>query len=170
MVDIKRDEIRFGTDGWRAVIADTFTFQNVKTISQAISEWIKKDLSNIGKDTPLVVSVHIPMYTMMTQVRSGSREANSAGMVIDNSKELLEILLNYNLKLVLQGHLHYREDIYIHGTHYITSGAVSGAWWQRPVRDCEEGFLLLKVKDNDFEWEYIDYGWEVAEDQRITFE
>jgi hypothetical protein len=25
----------------------------------------------------------------------------------------------------------------------------------------EEGFVLVKVKDNDIDWEYIDYGWEV---------
>ncbi|MFP4472331.1 MAG: phosphoglucomutase/phosphomannomutase family protein [Candidatus Omnitrophota bacterium] len=40
----KKSEIKFGTDGWRAVIADTFTFENVRLVSQAIAEWIKKDL------------------------------------------------------------------------------------------------------------------------------
>ncbi len=29
------DEIRFGTDGWRAVIADTFTYANVRRIAEA---------------------------------------------------------------------------------------------------------------------------------------
>ncbi len=38
-----QDEIRFGTDGWRGVIADNFTFKNVKIVSQAISEWVKRD-------------------------------------------------------------------------------------------------------------------------------
>ena len=28
--------IRFGTDGWRAVISDTFTFDNVRLVAQAI--------------------------------------------------------------------------------------------------------------------------------------
>jgi len=37
-------EIKFGTDGWRAVISDTFTFKNVRILSQAISDWINKDL------------------------------------------------------------------------------------------------------------------------------
>ena len=27
--------IKFGTDGWRAIIADTFTFQNVRIAAQA---------------------------------------------------------------------------------------------------------------------------------------
>ncbi len=37
-------EIKFGTDGWRAVISDTFTFKNVAIVSQAISEWVKHHL------------------------------------------------------------------------------------------------------------------------------
>ncbi len=37
-------EIKFGTDGWRAVISDTFTFKNVAIVSQSISEWINRHL------------------------------------------------------------------------------------------------------------------------------
>lgn len=40
--------IKFGTDGWRAVIADTFTFENVRIISQAIADWVNKDLKKKG--------------------------------------------------------------------------------------------------------------------------
>ena len=31
-------DIRFGTDGWRAVISDTFTFANVRLVAQAIAD------------------------------------------------------------------------------------------------------------------------------------
>src|SRR5215212_5432251 len=31
------DPITFGTDGWRAVIADAFTFDNVRRVSDAIA-------------------------------------------------------------------------------------------------------------------------------------
>ena len=30
--------INFGTDGWRAVIADTFTFENLRLLSQGIAD------------------------------------------------------------------------------------------------------------------------------------
>ncbi len=43
-----KDEIQFGTDGWRAVISDNFTFKNVAIVGQAISDWINKDLKPIG--------------------------------------------------------------------------------------------------------------------------
>lgn len=32
--------IKFGTDGWRAIIADAFTFENVRAIAQAVSNYI----------------------------------------------------------------------------------------------------------------------------------
>ena len=35
-------EIKFGTDGWRAVIADEFTFARVKTVVRAIAEFLKE--------------------------------------------------------------------------------------------------------------------------------
>ncbi len=49
-------DITFGTDGWRAVIADDFTFDNVRIISQAVAEYLKRrDLASrgvvIGYDT-----------------------------------------------------------------------------------------------------------------------
>ncbi|MCX7919924.1 MAG: phosphoglucomutase/phosphomannomutase family protein [bacterium] len=33
-------QIRFGTDGWRAIIADEFTFANVEIIAQALADYI----------------------------------------------------------------------------------------------------------------------------------
>ena len=32
--------IKFGTDGWRAIIADTYTFDNVKMLSQAVADYL----------------------------------------------------------------------------------------------------------------------------------
>lgn len=33
-------DIKFGTDGWRAVIGDTYTFKNVKILSQAVADYL----------------------------------------------------------------------------------------------------------------------------------
>ncbi|MFH1771831.1 MAG: phosphoglucomutase/phosphomannomutase family protein [Candidatus Omnitrophota bacterium] len=49
--------IKFGTDGWRAVIAEDFTFENIKIVSQAISDYLNNQIKNkkkkvvIGYDT-----------------------------------------------------------------------------------------------------------------------
>lgn len=45
--------IRFGTDGWRAVIADTFTFANLRHVSQAVADYVNK--AHTGSDRPQVV-------------------------------------------------------------------------------------------------------------------
>jgi alpha-D-glucose phosphate-specific phosphoglucomutase len=50
--------IRFGTDGWRAVISDTFTFNNLRLVAQAIADYVRREGGNdrepeviIGFDT-----------------------------------------------------------------------------------------------------------------------
>jgi phosphomannomutase len=38
--NIMTQKIRFGTDGWRAIIADEFTFKNVCIVSTAIGNYV----------------------------------------------------------------------------------------------------------------------------------
>ena len=45
-------EIKFGTDGWRAIIAETYTFQNLKVVSQAVADFLGPGKSAVvGYDT-----------------------------------------------------------------------------------------------------------------------
>jgi phosphomannomutase len=43
--------IHFGTDGWRAVISDTFTFQNLQQVTQAIADAVASGSWVNGNDT-----------------------------------------------------------------------------------------------------------------------
>ncbi|MBK8935868.1 MAG: phosphoglucomutase/phosphomannomutase family protein [Chloroflexi bacterium] len=48
--------IKFGTDGWRAVISETFTFGNLRLVAQAIADFVREQNNNdpsviIGFDT-----------------------------------------------------------------------------------------------------------------------
>ncbi len=45
--------INFGTDGWRAVISDAFTFENVRLAAQAIADMVRAEQS--GAETAVVV-------------------------------------------------------------------------------------------------------------------
>jgi len=38
--DIQRAAIKFGTDGWRGIIADDFTVDNVRLVTQAVCDWV----------------------------------------------------------------------------------------------------------------------------------
>lgn len=39
--------IKFGTDGWRAVISDDFTFDNVRKVAQAVADFVNKDCADL---------------------------------------------------------------------------------------------------------------------------
>ena len=40
--------IKFGTDGWRAIIADDFTFENVRRVARAIANYIHRHENPAG--------------------------------------------------------------------------------------------------------------------------
>ena len=47
--------IRFGTSGWRAIIADEFTFANVRRVTRAICQYLKSDSTAATGAAPLIV-------------------------------------------------------------------------------------------------------------------
>ena len=46
--------IKFGTDGWRAVISDTFTYNNLRLVTQAIADYVRKEGGN-GPNPEVVI-------------------------------------------------------------------------------------------------------------------
>ena len=125
--------------------------------------WLKSELSKTDTNTTIIISTHIPLLTTFSQIRNGSMAANERGLVVENSKDVLDLFKRHNLRLVLQGHLHIYEDINIQNKiRFITGGAVSARWWTGPNEGLEEGFVLIKIKDDKISAEYIDYGWEVS--------
>ncbi|MCD4664654.1 MAG: metallophosphoesterase [Bacteroidales bacterium] len=154
----------FDHKGWHFMILnsveDTGEGGYIGKVDSIQMEWIKSDLESVDKETPVLVSVHIPFITSFMQILYGSTEPNSESLVITNSKEVLELFEGHNLKLVLQGHLHFLEDIYVGGTHFITGGAVCSKWWEGKNHGMEEGFLIVNIKGDEFDWEYFDFGWE----------
>ncbi len=115
--------------GWHFMILDgiedTGESSYIGKIDSIQMDWISSDLEKIDKETPIAISVHIPFITSYMQIFYGSTVANGKNLVITNAKAVLDLFKDYNLKLVLQGHLHYVEDIYAQGTHFVTGGAVS---------------------------------------------
>jgi Icc protein len=155
----------FDHKGWHFMVLDAVYRSEggdyIGKIDDAQIEWIKEDLQKTGKETPITVSVHIPFVTSQTQLTRGALVPNPPYLIINNAREVLLNFWGYNLKLVLQGHLHYLEDINVNNqVHFITGGAVCGQWWgNKPDSTPEEGFLLVHVNGEKFEWEYVDYGW-----------
>jgi len=157
----------FEHKGWKFIIInsieDTKKGKYVGKVDTAQISWIKSELKNTNPSTPIVLSTHIPFITAYTQKYGGSTLPNDSSLVAYNSKEVINLFNGYNLKLVLQGHLHTVEDIYIDGIHFITGGAVSGRWWKGSNQGFEEGFMYISFGTDDFSWRYVDYGWEIQE-------
>ncbi|RQW09774.1 metallophosphoesterase [candidate division KSB1 bacterium] len=126
--------------------------------------WLENDLRAVDPATPIVVSTHIPLVTAYGQFRHGATYSLGRGEIIVNAAEVLHKFANHNLKLVLQGHHHIVEHIHFRDTHYISGGAVCGAWWQGPRDGFAEGFLIIDVKKDDVSWRYETFGW-IAENE-----
>lgn len=69
--------IQFGTDGWRAIIADTYTFDNVRTVATALALYLKKSHKEkaatgvaIGYDTRFL-STEFAQTTAKTLAEAG---------------------------------------------------------------------------------------------------
>lgn len=58
--------IRFGTDGWRAIVADDFTYENVRAVAQAVAWYVGDD------ERPLVVG-HDSRYCAELFAREAAR-------------------------------------------------------------------------------------------------
>jgi len=155
----------FDHKGWHFIILDDVYLKEPGVYAGKVDDeqmaWIIKDLEQVDKLTPIAISVHIPFITSASQISRGSMAANSEGLVSSNSLDVLKLFSEYNLKLVLQGHLHFLEDIYIQNqVHFITGGAVSGKWWNNePDSKPEEGFVMVHIKGEELKWEYVDFGW-----------
>lgn len=141
-------------------VEDTGKEKYIGLIDSTQMGWLKEELQKTDTLTPLIIVTHIPFITVNSQVYRYSTAPNDSGTVVVNSREILSLFRHHNLKLVLQGHLHLVEDIFIDGIRFVTGGAVSANWWRGPYRGDEEGFILVKVKDKGFSWKFIDYGWE----------
>ena len=160
----------FEHKGWHFFILDAIYLGERGVYTGKIDDeqlaWLTGEIKKINKDAPVAITVHMPFVTSATQLTRGALAPNPEGLVISNSSQVLRLFTDYNLKLVLQGHLHYLEDIYVQNQiHFITGGAVCGRWWNNePDSKPEEGFVMVHVKGDDLTWEYVDYGWTPPED------
>ncbi|WP_167609269.1 metallophosphoesterase family protein [Maribellus sediminis] len=156
----------FDHKNWHFVVLDGIGFTDDRHYYGHVDveqlKWLKNDLERNGKEKPVVVSIHIPLLSIGSQIMESPTQGMLENTIVTNAHDVIKILEQYNTKLVLQGHLHFLEDIEYNGIHYITGGAISAQWWTGPNFGMEEGFVKIDVSGDQFSWEYVDYGWVVA--------
>ena len=71
-------EIKFGTDGWRAVIAEEYTFANVEAVTRATAAWVKDQPDGDGS----VVIAHDTRFQGEAFARHSARTFASCGVKV----------------------------------------------------------------------------------------
>lgn len=124
-------------------------------------EWLESHISTVDTSTPIIVTTHLPMLCTFTQMNGGNPRT------VTNAHEAFQLLKNHNLKLILQGHIHWKEYGMVNDvTQFMTGGSIAGNGWKGRRHNTREGFMSIRVKDDDFSWEYIDHGWEAERIRR----
>lgn len=148
---------------WHFVLLDsiqvTASLSYEGGIDDAQFDWLKKDLISVGRERPVVLVSHIPFFSILPTLQSGPTEPVPASIVIRNTKEILEFCSGFNIKLVLQGHVHIVEEHGYKNEQIITSGAVCGNWWKGPRMGFPEGFAVYTIDEDRIRWSYKTYGW-----------
>lgn len=157
----------FDFGGWHFILLDTIGFTGERRYIGEVGweqlRWIAADLEKIDRSTPVVLVSHIPLVTAYWQSENGGCRAMKKSEAVYNSHRVLDLLEDYNLKMVLQGHLHIVEQINIKGVHFVTGGAVSGRWWRGSNQGFSEGFVVVDVTNGELDYHYETYGWEAAD-------
>lgn len=120
---------------------------------QEILSWLEKDLAYIPKTTPLVITMHAPLYN------------DSGTNSLKNASAILDIVKGYSEVHFVTGHTHkvYNVDklaadkIYEHN-----SGAVCATWWwtgkfsgiSLGQDGAPGGYRIMDVKGTEFKWQF----------------
>lgn len=162
----------FDHKGWHFIVLNSIDVRNKRyygVINAEEMEWLREDLSKIDKSTPIAIAMHIPLVCTYNQIYpKNPPTVVPNNQWIYNREEVLNLFKDYNLKLALQGHMHWIEDINVQNkTRFITGGAIAGRPSWRRMGDRgdgifynEEGFMKITIKGEEIDWEYIDIGWE----------
>ena len=123
-------------------------------------EWLAHDLGAAG-DRPKVAVTHIAAFCNVGQVE-GDKNAKTlnGSMVLWDTKELRQVLERHKVKALLQGHSHKVEEFRWNGVWYLTSAAVSGAWWSGDWIGCGPGYTVFRCRGEELSWEQRAFPWE----------
>jgi 3',5'-cyclic AMP phosphodiesterase CpdA len=128
--------------------------------------WLSDDLAKTGKERPVCVALHIPLVSAFSQIHIDTLAAPAKFAIVNNGTRVIkELLSKYNVKLVLQGHLHVVEEIKYKNMTYIIGGSLSSAR-KDPNFEHPEGFVVVDVSGDEFRWKYETYGFTLSHRER----
>jgi 3',5'-cyclic AMP phosphodiesterase CpdA len=153
----------FDHRGWHFIALDDMVLTEDRSYEGRVDslqlEWLRKDLEQVADTTPVTVMVHVPLITTLSQWYGGGTKPNSNKIAIENSGEVVELFKDKNLRLILQGHIHYYEVLHIlNKTTVISAPSFSGKWWMGKMNEMEKSFVVIDVnEDNSVDYRHVEY-------------
>lgn len=159
----------FNHKGWHFVILDSIAHDPgtprgfLGWIDDAQQAWLKEDLRQTPRGTPIVIVTHVPMFSVWSQMIADPRQGTNKQSLVNNAHVVRKLFAGHNVRLVLSGHGHLVERIELGGITYIQGGAVCGNWWRGPLQGRGEGFGEIVCRgDGSFDYAYHTYGWKAV--------
>jgi 3',5'-cyclic-AMP phosphodiesterase len=155
----------FNHKGWHFVVMDSIFPVEAEhgtgykaAFGDTQLEWLRFDLGK-NHDLPTVILTHISAFCHITQM-NGDAKSNPIGhMVVEDTVKFRQIIERHNVKAVLQGHSHVPEDYHYNGIWYITSQAVSAAWWGGNWKGYLPGYTVLTTEGDVLSWRRETFDW-----------
>ncbi|TKC09756.1 serine/threonine protein phosphatase [Pedobacter frigoris] len=115
-------------------------------------QWLEQDLASIPQGSTVIVSVHIPSYSV--SARKGDFGAEDIKKVIQNRQALYKILMPYQAH-IFSGHEHYQENYVLKDNLFEhVHGALCGIFWQAPYNSdgTPLGYTVYEVDGEKLSW------------------
>lgn len=115
--------------------------------------WLEKDLAHVSKDTPLVITMHIPLYN----------EDGTYRPTPSNAKRLESLIAGYPQVHLYTAHTHRIYNIQHDNIYEHNAGSVCGTWWWSAKETpgvhigqdgSPAGYTILDINGESFSWEF----------------
>ena len=126
-------------------------------------KWIKKDLSYVSRDTPLVVCMHVPIFRIRGMKDDGSPVIKYGSCKSQKASVLTDLVKDFRRVEFLAGHFHNTRvfDVTDNITAHTVASASAVSWKLNDRNEplvCDDGtpggFQIFKVENAEISWQY----------------
>jgi hypothetical protein len=160
------DDISYiNTGGSQGVVGDR---NYTGSITSEQLSWLSKDLSEVADKTkPLVIAMHIPLYTI-TGIDAQGKDKLALNLTGSGSS-LINVLSQFSNVKILSGHTHVNKNMEISNNLYeYNIASVCATWWWTGRSDYGNnhiapdgstgGYGIIEVEGNTFKYKYKGIG------------
>jgi len=116
--------------------------------------WLSRLANEADRTQPVIVFSHIPFLKEHSLGIFSDINKVPPTHFVSNWQEVLQVLSDFNIHSLIQGHTHLNEKLLASGIPSVTSGAVCGQWWCGDFLGSEEGFLVGDIAGKELRLNY----------------